>query len=204
MQIPGRGVGKFNESYSDGGAPLVVKTIKQETGLKVNHVIIVNFKGFSQAVDKIDCVYVDVDRKYFNNNIGRYAGDQFAAIDIKAGYQKLCGQKALDYVRFRHFDSDIQRAARQQSFLRQAKQQVGVSKLITSANSLKKIVSRTPAPTAASQTAQTSSAYSSSAPHQRASRFTKSRFRTSRRRLRAACRTWSLRIQVSRVLPASS
>jgi LCP family protein required for cell wall assembly len=141
VQIPGRGVAKFNEAYSDGGAPLVVKTIKQETGLRVNHVIIVNFNGFSQGVDKIGCVYVDVDRKYFNNNIGRYAGDQFAAIDVKAGYQKLCGTKALQYVRFRHFDSDILRAARQQSFLRQAKQQVGIGTLITSASKLKSIVS---------------------------------------------------------------
>lgn len=142
VQIPGHGVGKFNESYSFGGAPLVLETIKQETGIDVNHTIIVNFKGFSQAVDKIDCVYIDVDRKYFNNNIGRYAGAQFAAIDIKAGYQKLCGQKALDYVRFRHFDSDIQRAARQQTFLRQAKQQVGISKIITSVTSLKRIVTK--------------------------------------------------------------
>ncbi|MGH2905717.1 MAG: LCP family protein [Solirubrobacterales bacterium] len=140
VTIPGRGVAKFNESYELGGAPLVVKTIKQATGLEVNHVMIVNFKGFSQAVDKIGCVYTDVDRKYFNNNVGRYIGDQFAAIDVKAGYQKLCGTKALQYVRFRHFDNDLLRAARQQSFLRQAKQQVGIVKFVTNANKLKSIV----------------------------------------------------------------
>ena len=43
-------------------------------------------------------------------------------IDLKPGYQKLCGQDALDYVRFRHDDSDFVRAARQQEFLRQAKE----------------------------------------------------------------------------------
>ncbi|MBI2690659.1 MAG: LCP family protein [Solirubrobacterales bacterium] len=140
VTIPGRGVAKFNETYSDGGPKLVVQTIKQSLGLKVNHVAEVDFGGFAQAVDAIDCVYVDVDRKYFNNNVGAVYGNQFAAINIKAGYQKLCGYRALDYVRFRHFDNDIYRGARQQSFLRQAKQQVGVTELFGSAKKLKKII----------------------------------------------------------------
>ena len=41
----------------------------------------------------------------------------------------MCGRKALQYVRFRHEDTDIVRAARQQDFLRQAKQQITASKL---------------------------------------------------------------------------
>ena len=44
-----------------------------------------------------------------------------------AGYQRLCGQDSLDYVRFRHPDTDFVRAARQQDFLRQAKSQIGVA-----------------------------------------------------------------------------
>ena len=55
-------------------------------------------------------------------------GGDYATIDIPAGYQRLCGQDALDYVRYRHFDNDLVRAARQQDFLRQAKDQVGVGK----------------------------------------------------------------------------
>jgi LCP family protein required for cell wall assembly len=140
VTIPGRGVAKFNESYTLGGAKLVVRTIKENFGLKVNHVAEVDFRGFAQAVDAIDCVYIDVDRKYFNDNAGAVYGQQFAAIDIKAGYQKLCGYRSLDYVRFRHYDSDIFREARQQGFLRQAKQQVGVTELFTSARKLKKII----------------------------------------------------------------
>lgn len=140
VSIPGRGVAKFNESYSLGGAKLVVRTIKESLGLEVNHVAEVDFHGFAQAVDAINCVYIDVDRKYFHSNVGLVYGAQFAAINIKAGYQKLCGYRALDYVRFRHYDSDIFREARQQGFLRQAKQQVGVTQLFTSAKKLKKIV----------------------------------------------------------------
>lgn len=142
VSIPGRGLAKFNESYSHGGAKLVIRTIKENFGLKVNHVAEVDFHGFAKAVDAIDCVYVDVDRHYYHSNDGVPMGAQFAAIDIKAGYQKLCGYRALDYVRFRHYDSDIYREARQQGFLRQSKQQVGVTKLFTNANSLMKIVAK--------------------------------------------------------------
>src|SRR6185436_19503340 len=55
---------------------------------------------------------------------------QYAAINIRPGYQKMCGQRALEYVRYRHTDTDIVRAARQQDFLRQARQQLSVGKLI--------------------------------------------------------------------------
>jgi hypothetical protein len=58
------------------------------------------------------------------------------------GYQKLCGKNALDYVRYRHTDTDIVRAARQQDFLRQAKSQVGTGKLISKQAKLLKVVSK--------------------------------------------------------------
>jgi len=35
--------------------------------------------------------------------------DHFASIDIDAGYQRLCGSEALDYVRYRHGDNDLVR-----------------------------------------------------------------------------------------------
>ena len=53
-------------------------------------------------------------------------GERYAAIDINPGYQKLKGKDALDYVRYRHTDNDLIRAARQQDFLRQARSQSGV------------------------------------------------------------------------------
>lgn len=140
VEIPGHGTDKINAAYSLGGPKLTIKTITDATGIEINHVVNTDFKGFIQAVDKIGCVYTDVDRRYFNDNTGAYVRDAYAAINIRAGYQKLCGPKALDYVRFRHLDSDIVRGARQQSFLRQAKQQVGIDKLFANAKSLKKII----------------------------------------------------------------
>jgi LCP family protein required for cell wall assembly len=129
VQIPGHGTSKINEAYSLGGAPLTVRTVRQLLGVNINHVVNVNFGGFRRAVDRLGCVYVDIDRRYYHSNQGLSAGAQYAEINIPPGYQKLCGQKALDYVRFRHADNDFIRSARQQDFLRQAKEQIGLGRL---------------------------------------------------------------------------
>jgi LCP family protein required for cell wall assembly len=138
--IPGHGKDKLNAAYSIGGTRLLLKTVRQVTGLPINHVINVDFRGFRDAVSEIGCVYTDIDRRYFNDNAN--PADQYATIDIDPGYQKLCGQDALDYVRYRHTDTDIVRAARQQDFLRQAKEQAGTGKLIEKQAKLIKIVSK--------------------------------------------------------------
>src|SRR3954471_5894693 len=128
--IPGYGYEKINAAYQFGGPKLTLRTIRELLDIKVNHVINVNFSGFRKAVDLLGCVYTDVDRRYYHSNAGLPAAAQYAEINIQPGYQKLCGRKALDYVRFRHADSDIVRAARQQDFLRQAKDQISSSSLI--------------------------------------------------------------------------
>jgi polyisoprenyl-teichoic acid--peptidoglycan teichoic acid transferase len=138
VRIPGHGTAKINEAYSLGGPKLTLKTVKELTGLRINHVININFRGFREAVNQIGCVYMDIDRRYFNKNTGA-ASNNYADIDIKAGYQKLCGDKGLQFVRFRHEDNDLIRGARQQEFLRQAKQQVGVRKLFDDRDKLAKI-----------------------------------------------------------------
>ena len=133
VQIPGHGTDKINAAYEIGGPKLTLKTVKLLTGLSVNHVINVDFRGFWAATNAVGCVYADIDRRYFNNSPG------FAYINVQPGYQKMCGRKALQYVRFRHEDNDLVRSARQQDFLRQAKQQIGVSKLIGDRDKLVKI-----------------------------------------------------------------
>jgi len=127
VRIPGYGTDKINAAYSYGGPKLTLRTVTKVTGIDVNHVVNVDFKGFREAVNALGCPYIDIDRRYFNDNSG-YEPD-YATIDVKPGYQKLCGHDALDYVRYRHEDTDIVRAARQQEFLRQLKQQIGLTKL---------------------------------------------------------------------------
>lgn len=130
VDIPGYGTDKFNAAYSYGGMPLTIKTIKEVTGLDVNHVINVDFQGFAMLVDAIGCVFIDVDRKYYNSNEGKAPSDMYAEIDIEAGYQKLCGPDALEYARYRHTDSDLARASRQQGLLGEVRNRLSFSEII--------------------------------------------------------------------------
>src|SRR3954468_17754688 len=120
---------KLNAAYAYGGVPLTVKTLHNVLGVGIDHVVDVDFAGFRALVNQLGCVYTDVDRHYFNRNVGT-AATNYASIDIEAGYQRLCGSDALDYVRYRHGDNDLVRAARQHDFLRQARAQVGVQQLL--------------------------------------------------------------------------
>lgn len=133
VSIPGHGIAKINEAYADGGAKLTLETVKEITGLRINHVISVNFLGFVDAVNRLGCVYMDIDHRYYN------PGGSFAAIDLQPGYQRICGRDALSFVRFRHTDTDIVRAARQQQFLGQMKQQIGITTLFGERHKLLKI-----------------------------------------------------------------
>ncbi|MFZ1993267.1 MAG: LCP family protein [Solirubrobacteraceae bacterium] len=146
VEIPGFGIAKLNAAYSEGGYGLLIKTIKQNVfpDLRINHIIDTNFTGFSDLVDAIGCVYSDVDRRYYNDSNSGLPGDNYSSIDIQPGYQKLCGDNqaasgALPFVRFRHLDSDIVRAARQQDFIRWAKDQFSISKLLGEKESLLRI-----------------------------------------------------------------
>jgi LCP family protein required for cell wall assembly len=136
VEIPGHGTDKINAAYDLGGPRLTLRTVKQLTGLEINHVVNVSFGGFWRAVNAVGCVYADIDRRYFNDSA------EFTYINVQAGYQRLCGRKALQYVRFRHEDNDLVRSARQQDFLRQAKQQVNASELILKRDRLVKIFGR--------------------------------------------------------------
>jgi polyisoprenyl-teichoic acid--peptidoglycan teichoic acid transferase len=130
VEIPGYGTEKFNAAYSDGGPKLTLQVVKELTGLKVNHVVNIDFLGFVRAVDAIGCVYTDVDRRYYHSNEGVPPSEEYAEINIQPGYQLLCGKKALQYVRYRHTDTDIVRSARQQSFIANARHQVSLEDLL--------------------------------------------------------------------------
>src|SRR5689334_19813083 len=104
LQVTIRGqTAKLNAAYAYGGVPLTVKTLHQVLGIGIDHVIDVDFAGFRALVNRLGCVYTDVDRHYYNRNVGT-AATNYASIDIPAGYQRLCGSDALDYVRYRHGD----------------------------------------------------------------------------------------------------
>jgi LCP family protein required for cell wall assembly len=128
VEIPGYGTGKFNEAYAYGGTKLTLQTVKDLTDLPINHVVNVDFLGFAQGVYAIGCVYVDIDRRYYHSNAE--SAEQYAEINVQPGYQLMCGKQALDYVRYRHTDTDIVRSARQQEFLSSARSRISVEDLV--------------------------------------------------------------------------
>jgi LCP family protein required for cell wall assembly len=128
---------KLNAAYSLGGVKLLINTLKQQVfpGIQINHVLDVNFGAFIGLVNAIGCVYAAVDHRYYNST----ALTNYSSIDVRPGYQKLCGTQALQFVRFRHTDSDIVRNARQQDFIRWAKDQYSVGQLLSNRDMLLKI-----------------------------------------------------------------
>jgi LCP family protein required for cell wall assembly len=130
VEIPGVGTGKFNEAYFYGGTKLTLQVVKELTGLPIHHVVNIDFLGFAQGVYAIGCVYTDVDRRYYHSNEGVPPEEQYAEINVTPGYQLLCGKKALDYVRYRHTDTDIVRSARQQDFISAARSRISVKDIV--------------------------------------------------------------------------
>jgi polyisoprenyl-teichoic acid--peptidoglycan teichoic acid transferase len=129
---------KINAAYTIGSkfggangasvlaAETIVREVFPELAGKLNGIIDVNFAGFIKVVDTLGCAYVNVDHRYYNENVGSTETD-YTSINLEPGYQKLCYENALDYVRYRHTDSDFVRVARQQDFLRDLREQIDPS-----------------------------------------------------------------------------
>jgi LCP family protein required for cell wall assembly len=110
---------RINAAYAYCGPEGSLETVRQLTGLPIHFLIGVNFDGFRESVDKLGGVYLDIDRRYLNAQ-----GGDYATINLWPGYQRLKGWQALDFVRYRHTDSDLFRLGRQQQFVKAMKQVV--------------------------------------------------------------------------------
>jgi LCP family protein required for cell wall assembly len=123
IRCPGRTpfFDKVAHAYSYCGPQGSLETVKGLTGVPINYLITVNFRGFRQIIDRLGGAWIDIDRRYFNDRGGPSG---YAKINLRPGYQELTGRQALDYVRYRHTDSDLYRVARQQQFVKAFKGQV--------------------------------------------------------------------------------
>ncbi|MGV9271261.1 LCP family protein [Kitasatospora sp. NPDC003701] len=114
------GKGKVNAAFGMGGPQLTVATVEQNTGLRIDHYLQVNFAGFVSAVDAVGGVRVCTAKPL---------KDEYSGLDLPAGTSTLDGAGALKYVRARHVDgsSDLGRMHRQQKFVAQLLHQVADS-----------------------------------------------------------------------------
>ena len=101
---------KINHAHATGGPELMVKTVENLLGLNVHYFVETNFKGFANCIDILGGVDYHVERRMLFIEEG---------IDLMAGQQRLDGDKALQYVRWRGDPTaDIGRVARQQNFIK--------------------------------------------------------------------------------------
>ncbi|MFF7890063.1 LCP family protein [Streptomyces sp. NPDC007896] len=114
----------FNAAYSVGqttkGNPACTQnTVEQLTGLRVDHTVVVDFKGFARLTEAVGGVTVCVPQDVYQKDLSPNRTTRGQLLFHK-GEQTLSGQKALDYVRIRHGigdGSDIGRIKRQQAFV---------------------------------------------------------------------------------------
>ncbi|MGP3976562.1 LCP family protein [Streptomyces sp. 8N114] len=102
---------QFNWAFQTGGAACAIRTVEKMTDIRVDHHLVVDFRGFKKLVDAVGGVEVC---------LAEPVHDREAKLDLPAGRQTLDGEDALGYVRARHGlgnGSDTQRIDRQQRFL---------------------------------------------------------------------------------------
>jgi LCP family protein required for cell wall assembly len=132
---------RINAAYSNCGTLGSVETVRALTGLPINYFVTVNFRGFTDLVNNLGGVWVDVDHRYLCDPS---TCPGVSKINLLPGYQRLNATNALAYVRYRHFDSDLYRNARQQLFLKALKQQIssqlGLSTLFSIVDAVEKNV----------------------------------------------------------------
>lgn len=119
-QIPAR-KNKLNAAYSQGGAKLTVATVEQNTHVRIDHYVEINFLGFVKMVNALGGVTVCTptpihDPVRYDPSTGGKVG---SGLELAAGKSHVNGAVALEYVRAREFDpsADIGRIQRQQRFM---------------------------------------------------------------------------------------
>ena len=103
---------QWNANFSLGGPACLIRTVEGETGIFIDHFIVVNFEGFKSMVDALGSVEVCVPKAIHDKESG---------LRLPAGRSRVSGNGALQFVRARHNigndASDLGRIDRQQAFL---------------------------------------------------------------------------------------
>ncbi|MGW8767504.1 LCP family protein [Streptomyces sp. NPDC055815] len=102
---------QFNWAFEFGGTACTIRTVEKLTGIRVDHHMVIDFRGFKKMVDAVDGVEVCLKEP---------VNDKDAKLKLPAGRQTLNGEQALGFVRARKSignGSDTERMDRQQQFL---------------------------------------------------------------------------------------
>jgi LCP family protein required for cell wall assembly len=110
VEIPDNGANKLNAAYSWGGAPLLVRTVEQLSGLTVDHYVEVGFGGMEQIVDALGGVELCSDLDVV---------DEMSGLVWTPGCREVAGAEAMQFARMRYSDpdGDIGRSIRQRELI---------------------------------------------------------------------------------------
>jgi LCP family protein required for cell wall assembly len=123
VDIPGYGADRINTAYQIGGPALAIRTVREFTGVDVDHVAVVDFQRFKELIDSIGGIDITVPRPIQSNRFEcPYDAAGCASWDgwrFSKGRQHMDGRRALVYSRIREnlldpSDNDLTRAERQQ------------------------------------------------------------------------------------------
>lgn len=110
VTIPGYDKSKLNHAYFYGGEKLLKETIEKNFNVEIDHVALIDFKGFIEVINILAPQGLEVNVSQPMMKDLRITGDP--------GMYVLKGQQLLDYVRFRHdAKSDFGRVERQQDVI---------------------------------------------------------------------------------------
>ena len=111
VPIPGYGDNKINAALAFGGPTLLVKTVENVTGLRINHYMGIGFGGLVSVVNTVGGVRICLPAAIH---------DSYSGVNLSAGCHNLNGDQALAFVRDRHSfaTSDLQRIQDQRAFLK--------------------------------------------------------------------------------------
>jgi polyisoprenyl-teichoic acid--peptidoglycan teichoic acid transferase len=112
VYIEGHDYSMLNNAFSWGGPRRLLTTIEQNLRVKINDYIVMDFDTFSQAIDLVGGVDIDLTVKEVEN-----LTPIFPAAGLVEGSNHLSGELALAYARIRHIDSDYQRTGRQRAII---------------------------------------------------------------------------------------
>jgi len=122
--IPGYSTQKINAAFQIGGPALAIKTVRQFTGVDINHIVVVNFADFKDLINALGGIDVNVPKPIRSNHFDcPYATqarcDKWQGWRFPKGMQHMSGERALIYSRIRENlldpgETDVTRGARQQ------------------------------------------------------------------------------------------
>jgi LCP family protein required for cell wall assembly len=119
VDIPGECEAKINSAYAWGGANLLIKTVEQNFGIKIDGYAVVNFNMFTDLVDGLGGIDIEVteDEADYINNRHNYKSETKPDHFESGESVHLNGYQTLWYARIRKLDSDFMRTYRQRKVI---------------------------------------------------------------------------------------